>query len=304
MTSQTGNARTLLRLCAQSRRAHRLLRGVLLGAFLCLAFIRVDSVVAGKIIKCLDANGQTVFTYHERDCAPAESEQKAAAGPDEPLKVNFREPARRYRISRDHWEFRSEESLVRDAPQVNTLAINQLKRSLNSVFEVLPQNAATELADVRYVLLNGPASPLGGLDQPMSYISAAMVQQDSTLDPDWAHSIVVFNAGRMLLDDDDTLRRELTHELARAWHATHRVVNQTPVEDAWRLAKNRGLYKDMPTRSGDLLRKAPPLLSADDYFAGLSQLYFTGADYAPFDRTALADYDPAGYAMLEMLWLR
>ena len=39
---------------------------------------------AGKIIKCLDANGTTVFTFHKRDCAPEEPLESNAAEPSAP----------------------------------------------------------------------------------------------------------------------------------------------------------------------------------------------------------------------------
>lgn len=276
----------------------------LLVVLLCLVPAWTSPIHAAKIIKCLDANGGTVFTYHKRDCAPEDPVDLPAEPASATKGVSFREPARSYKVFRDRWEFRSEKSLALDARQANTLAINQLKRSLNTVFDALPRSASVELADVRFVLLHGPASPLGGLDIPLSYVSAMQAHEDAHLDPDWAHSVVIYNAGRLLLTDDDSLRRQLVRELARAWQATHWQGDHSPIGDSWRQAKQRGLYQDTPTRSGDLLAKAPPIQSADDYFAELSQLYFVGADYAPFDRTALAEYDPEGYALIEMLWQR
>ena len=279
-------------------------RSVLLMGLVCLSLGTLPEAQAGKIIKCLDANGGTVFTFHKRDCAPEDPVDLSAEASQSTPGVNFRQPARSYQLVRDRWEFRSEKSLALEARQANTLAINQLKRALNKVFDALPRAAAVELTDVRFVLLHGPASPHGGLDVPFSYVSSDQVTQDDHLDPNWSHSIVVYNAGRLLLTDDDSLRRQLVRELARAWQATHWAGEHPPIADSWQQARQRGLYRDMPTRSGNLLERAPPLQSSDDYFAELSQLYFAGTDYAPFDRTALAEYDPEGYAMIEMLWQR
>ena len=39
-----------------------------------------------------------------------------------------------------------------------------------------------------------------------------------------------------------------------------------------------------------------------EYFAELTAMYFAGANYFPYDRAGLKEYDPAGYALVQKLW--
>lgn len=93
----------------------------------------------------------------------------------------------------------------------------------------------------------------------------------------------------------------IMHELAHAYN--DRVLGRDHPEllRAYVSAGNRGLYESVAQLQGGPVR-AYGLNNHLEFFAELSEAYFTGNDFFPFNREQLREYDAVGYAIVEALW--
>ena len=92
------------------------------------------------------------------------------------------------------------------------------------------------------------------------------------------------------------------HELSHAYQ--DRVLgNDNPtIRQAYDSAVSSHRYESVPYIRGGKLR-AYALDNAAEYFAELSEAYFGENDFYPFVRSELEEFDPAGFQMIEKLWL-
>jgi hypothetical protein len=95
----------------------------------------------------------------------------------------------------------------------------------------------------------------------------------------------------------------LFHELAHAYHWQIGGLDQK-IKDAFRAARERGLYEAVPRNSVGLDAPVRAYAATNDheYFAELSEAYFALNDFFPFTRAQLASYDSEGLAMIERMW--
>lgn len=93
----------------------------------------------------------------------------------------------------------------------------------------------------------------------------------------------------------------IIHELAHGFEA--RVVGRgdARLAAAFEAAVASGAYDDVRHVTGDY-RPAYALANASEYFAELSEAYFSVNDFYPFNRAQLKAFDPRGFAVVDALW--
>lgn len=97
------------------------------------------------------------------------------------------------------------------------------------------------------------------------------------------------------------------HELAHAYHdcVLRLGFANLDVKAAYQEAKAGGSYERVERRDSkgeSRFERAYAMTNAQEYFAELTEAYFSRNDFFPFHRTDLQQHDPKGAAMLKRLW--
>jgi hypothetical protein len=117
------------------------------------------------------------------------------------------------------------------------------------------------------------------------------------LNPEKARGIEIADAGAFFSALERDKPMAVAHELAHAYLDRVEIDVATP----WSAAVRSGKYDRVRTRRGTVER-AYALESASEYFAELTEAYLGENDYEPFDRRALASFDPAGLELMRATW--
>ncbi|OYW43490.1 MAG: hypothetical protein B7Z38_01395 [Rhodobacterales bacterium 12-64-8] len=127
-------------------------------------------------------------------------------------------------------------------------------------------------------------------------------------DADWlmAHGINPEKAGEIQFTPNITPWRAeqpamILHELAHAFEA--RVIGRgdARLAAAFEAAVTSGAYDHVKHITGDY-RRAYALTDPSEYFAELSEAYFSTNDFYPFNRAQLKAFDPQGFAVVDAFW--
>lgn len=106
----------------------------------------------------------------------------------------------------------------------------------------------------------------------------------------------------------DADNNTFVHELAHAYHHLFLTFERPEVAEAYADALKDGLYQNVKTRSGAVAPRALALKDHVEYFAELTEAYFSGSggefgnDYYPFDKSELRSYDRKGAKMIKDMW--
>jgi hypothetical protein len=117
--------------------------------------------------------------------------------------------------------------------------------------------------------------------------------------PDKAKSIELGNPV-VFLDWTHHQRAMVLHELAHGYH--HRIGYDNPdIKAAYQKAVESKSYESVLFYTG-AKKKAYALNNDQEYFAELSEAYFSTNDFYPFVRPEIKEHDPTGYEMLKKVW--
>ena len=124
--------------------------------------------------------------------------------------------------------------------------------------------------------------------------------ESNGVNPDKAGAIEFGNAANFL-GWSRTQPAMILHELAHAYH--HRVLTHADesVNAAFEQAKSSGEYEQVLYFNGER-KRAYALNNAQEYFAELSEAYFSTNDFYPFVKPELKEHDPAGFEMVQKAW--
>ena len=268
----------------------------------CLVWAVAPRALATKVVVCRDDQGRLMFTDQTGVCLPADAPRRVTAAMEKPGAVNFRTPARRYQKSPGDFQVLIESDMARSEPELTSQATRKLQQTLADVTARLPVAARQHMKTIKYHLMWGEKSPQGGLKSGMRYVRLGEASNNPLHDPGWHNAIVVYSTTNWMYLDELWSRKALVHEMAHAWHVAHWPDRYSEILDAWRAAKDAGLYAQVANRAGKTLGSAYAAANQMEYFAELSAIYFVGGDYAPFDREGLKRHDPRGYRLVEALW--
>lgn len=172
-------------------------------------------------------------------------------------------------------------------------ALATIARMLQQVEAVLPAASLPQLRDTP-IFLHDHSGP-GGMFHP---------------DPDWliAHGRTVELLNGIELSDAgvfiDTAKVQpaaLLHELAHAYYGRLSDAERAEIDMVYRRAIDSGRYRSVKRYDGSLA-EAYARSNAMEYFAELSEAYFSRNDFFPFTRAELVAYDPDGERLIATLW--
>lgn len=216
--------------------------------------------------------------------------------------ANFEDPGRQYVRVQGSFDIQVERSLQDGDPKLAEAATRKLVATLAESIGALPPHARQEMRNLRYFLLWGVRSPLGGEDNGMRYVRPGEARPGRNRDPRWEHGIVIYSADNLMYLSPLWSKKALVHEMGHAWHLARWPEKHPPIVQAWENAVAKGLYRNVTNAKGQTIASAYAEKNQLEYFAELTAAYFVGIDYAPFERGGLSRSDPVGYRMIRQLW--
>ncbi|HEX8486818.1 hypothetical protein [Sphingomonas sp.] len=93
----------------------------------------------------------------------------------------------------------------------------------------------------------------------------------------------------------------ILHELAHAYHARLPEKDRAEIDRVYRRMMDSGRYRKVARGDGSIT-DAYARTNAAEYFAELSEAYFSRNDFFPFTRSELVAYDPDGERLIAELW--
>ncbi len=171
-----------------------------------------------------------------------------------------------------------------------------LTRKLKQARTSLPPGAIESLQDVRLWLeASDWRHPQTAYHPDARWLSC------HRMNPDKAGGIQISAEIVPLSDEQPAM---IIHELAHAFEKEQ--VMREPdraklLESAYQAAGLSGRYESVKHRDGSE-RRAYAMENVQEYFAELSEAYFSENDFYPFNREELKAFDPQGFAAIESLW--
>lgn len=183
-----------------------------------------------------------------------------------------------------------------------TKALNLLKGQLEFIKKTLPKGPVSSLQSVKLFFSPNYAGKRGGGE----YHPGRQWLVDNGRDPDMALGIE-FSDLKNFDKESKRMPAFALHELSHAFH--HQFVKDGYENDlikhAWVKAVESGKYdrverKDHAGRAS--MDKAYALTNPQEYFAELTEAFFSINDFYPYNREQLKKFDPTGYSMVNKIW--
>lgn len=193
------------------------------------------------------------------------------------------------------WRVQVSKALLQADSRLALRVLNLLHAQLDLIQQRVPARALEALREVPVWLeLQTP-----GLSGAQYHWSPEWLSRNG-YDPRKARAVEISSA-RDYLEWSLIQPSIIMHELAHAYN--DRVLGRDHPEllRAYVSAGNRGLYESVSNAQGVQVR-AYGLNNHLEFFAELSEAFFTGNDFFPFNRDQLREYDAVGYAIIEALW--
>ena len=221
-----------------------------------------------------------------------------SAGP-----VDLNNPPRSYEEVRlGDWTVRVEKELLEKDPKLAREALARLEHKLGEALAILPEPSHATLRGLKLFLLFGVEAQRGGKDNGLEYFQKRAPECFGHLDPRMGDSVVIYSARNYVWLSEFWALKALVHEFAHAWQLERLPEEHPDILDAWKGAMARDLYRGLKDDRGAVLDRGYAAANQLEYFAELSNMFFTGCDYFPFNREELKAYDPAGHAMIRKMW--
>ncbi|MEZ6164241.1 MAG: hypothetical protein R3B67_07370 [Phycisphaerales bacterium] len=177
-------------------------------------------------------------------------------------------------------------------------ALDLLEKELAEVIELTPEHTHRVLRKVViWVEHNAPEHPCACYHPGRQWLI------ENGFNPDKEKGIEIANPKNFVEWTERDQPLMVLHELAHAYHDLVLGYDHALVASCYEQAKKSGKFDEVMHVSGKP-RKHYALSNDREYFAELTESYFGKNDFAPFTREELRVFDPAGFAMIEELWLR
>lgn len=172
-------------------------------------------------------------------------------------------------------------------------ALATIMRMLDEVEAVLPAAALVQVRETPIFLLDhsGP----GGMYHPDP---GWLVAHERTVE--MTRGIEVSDAA-MFIETARVQPASILHELAHAYFFRLPDADRAVTEATYRDAMANGRYLAVMRHDGSTV-DAYARTNAAEYFAELTEAYFSRNDFFPFVRTELAAYDPEGERLIARMW--
>ena len=197
------------------------------------------------------------------------------------------------------WTVRIHPVLFEDAQSLEK-ALQLLRAQLDEIVHVVPAKAVAELQKVP--LWVNPEHPK---TLPRAeYHPGADWLRDNGRDPVMAKAVEFTNV-RIFEEEVRRMPNFALHELAHAYHDRVLGFENALIEAAFQKAKATGKYDKVQRQDREgrkRLDKAYAMTNAKEYFAELTEAFFSRNDFFPFNREDLKQHDPEAERLLEQLW--
>jgi len=201
------------------------------------------------------------------------------------------------------WAVHVRQELIReDSKEATTKALKLLETQLDEIVKVVPAGAVAELRKVP--LWFSPEYP--GVQPKAEYHPDTGWLKDNGRDTAMAKGVEFTNV-RIFERETARMPNFALHELAHAYH--DRVLpggfGNAEIAAAFAKAKMQGKYDNVERRFGDgrtSKEKAYAMTSPMEYFAEVTEAYFSNNDFYPFTRQQLEEHDPEVFALLRKHW--
>lgn len=213
-------------------------------------------------------------------------------------------PARR-RVSRNilGWTLHIHHQLLETDQELTESAVELLRQQLDEIIRVVPPTAVTKLQKVP--LYFSPEYP--GKKATAEFHPDAGWLRANGRDPAMAKGVEFSNI-RIFAAETRRMPNFALHELAHAYH--NRVLpsgfDNPQIKAAYERAKTSGKYDRTEPWHGNgkpnTFERAYAMTTPQEYFAEMSEAYFSRNDFFPFNRDELKRHDPEMDALLENLW--
>jgi hypothetical protein len=201
------------------------------------------------------------------------------------------------------WRVLVDERLVAENRAAMEKALELLRIQLLEIAEQVPAAAVQKLRQV--TLWFSPGYP--GVMAKAEYHPGARWLREHGRKPEMAKGVEFTNIPQF---EAETRRMPnfVLHELAHAFH--DRFVpdgfENAAIKDAYKRAKASGSYNHVERWHGagrpNSKERAYAMTNAMEYFAELSEAFFSRNDFYPFDRDELRQHDPEMEKLLSKLW--
>jgi len=201
------------------------------------------------------------------------------------------------------WTVKINRQLLDQEPAATKRALELLEVQLNEIIRVVPSSAVTELRKVP--LWFSPEYP--GVKPGAEYHPGAAWLRDHGRDPAMAKGVEITDV-RDFEKEMNRMPNFILHELAHGYH--DRVLpggfDNLEIKAAYERAKAGGSYDRVERWFGNgrpnTHEKAYAMTSPMEYFAEMTEAFFSRNDFFPFTRDELKRHDPEMFKLLAKLW--
>lgn len=193
------------------------------------------------------------------------------------------------------WSVRVNRELLAEDSRAGAAALKLLDRKLADIKSEVPAPAVARLQKVVIWLgVQDGHAPCAEYHPSRDWLV------ENGYNPDKARCVEIGSAERFV-DWSRSQPAMILHELAHAYH--HQVLgyDYAPIKKAYQAAVESKKYEAVARNNGRTER-AYALTDEKEYFAEVSEAFFSRNDFYPFDRADLEKFDPGAAAMLRQAW--
>lgn len=228
---------------------------------------------------------------------PAPAEKPAVAPAAKPLDEPAYEPTSHYTLRDiEGWKVYVHNRLLEgDRKSLGDEALKQLGVQLYDVSRMVPRPALDRLREVRIWLeADNPKVKCACYHPSREWLVG------HNFNPEKAKCVEIGNPVNFL-DWTHHQRAMVLHELAHAYH--HQVLgyDQPDIKAVYKKAMESKIYESVLFYNG-VKKKAYATTSDQEYFAELSEAYFSTNDFYPFVRPEVKEHDPVMFEVLKKVW--
>ncbi|MFN8139524.1 MAG: hypothetical protein U0R49_06980 [Fimbriimonadales bacterium] len=177
-----------------------------------------------------------------------------------------------------------------------TPALDLLKSELKEVVELVPLRQVNVLRKIPiWMELNNPDFPCACYHPDVGWL------KEHNYNPEKENGVEISNARTFVEWVNLNQPLMVLHELAHGYHDLEFGYDDAYIEACYKNAMANHLY-DLVAHNRGGTRKGYASTNPMEYFAELSEAWFNGNDYFPFNRSELESHDPAGYALMKRVW--
>ncbi len=201
------------------------------------------------------------------------------------------------------WTVHINRELLATEPKLTAKAIELLDKQLKEIIDVVPKEAVTKLQKVPLYF-----NPEYLDTRPVAeYHPGDGWLREKGRDPAMAKCVEFTNI-RIFQEETNRMPNFALHELAHAYHDRElpKGFSNEAIASAFVRAKESKTYDKVERHLGNgrpnTFEKAYAMTTPMEYFAEVTEAYFTRNDFFPFTKEELKKHDPAIYELLGKLW--